>query len=400
MTRPPRVLMLAPHLDRVGGYELQALSLSRALVRRGISVWIVSDNIWNLAAREGRDGVLIYRLSPPSSPWWRQPRLPWMVPDREADLSVFLRQHRTRYDAVHAHAFCPPCDAAMKSGHRLGKPTLVKVATEGDPTEISTGNTEMRRIWRGLMHADQFLCISQAIVSEFRGLGVSPRKLIHVPNGVDTSQFRPPDPAERRALRAAFGLEERTSAFVYVGRLADRKAVDVLLRAWATLPSHRREGALLCIVGDGEQSDALRALTVDLEIETSVRFLGERRDVADLLRAADGFVFPSRREGLSNAVLEAMASGLCVLATRIGGNVDLIAEGETGLLCNVDDPEDLSRSLDRMIEDYELRQRLATAAYERVQSTYTFERVVERLLPLYGIAAPPVNRTVAVDYAA
>ena len=73
--------------------------------------------------------------------------------DRASDLAVFLREHRTRYEVVHAHAFCPPCDVGMATARALGKRALVKVATEGDPTEIAQGDARMQEIWRGLLQA-------------------------------------------------------------------------------------------------------------------------------------------------------------------------------------------------------------------------------------------------------
>lgn len=387
MSRPPRVVMLAPHLDRVGGYELQALSLAGALSRRGISVWLVTDNLGNRAPREERGGVVIYRLSFPQSPWWRQPRWPWAMSSREDDLAVFLRQHAARYDAVHAAAFCPPCDVGMQVAQHLGKPSLVKVATEGDPTEIATGSPELRAIWARLLHADHLVCISGAIAEEFTALGVPPTKLVRIPNGVDTATYRPPTPEERRTLRRAIGLAEDAVAFVSVGRLAQRKGIDVLLRAWHALPDDGR--AVLLLVGEGEEGERLRALATELGLDGRVRFLGERHDVAAVLRTADAFVFSSRREGLSNAVLEAMSTGLPIVATRIGGNVDLIGDDAYGLLCAPDDPVGLATGMLRLRSDASLRRHFGEAARARILDAYALERIVDQLLPLYRITLPP-----------
>lgn len=381
--------MLAPHFDRVGGYERQAYSLGRAFVRRGVSVWLVTDNYENRLPREHRAGVLVWRLSPPPSPWWLEPRRPWTPNTREQDLAVFLRQHADRYDAVHAHAFCPPCDVAMQVGRALGKPTLVKVATEGDPTEIARGAPALRPVWDRLMHADRFLCISQAIVDEFRTLDVPTSKLVHVPNGVDSDLYRPATSTERRTMRAALGLGDDAVAFACVGRLAQRKAIDVLLTAWHRLPATARERATLLIVGDGEEGPRLRTLAAELGLGARVRFLGERQDVATILHASDVFVFPSRREGLSNALLEAMSSGLPVIASRIGGNVDVVEHGAQGLLCAPDDPDELADAVARLAGDGEARRALARAARERILASYAMDRILERLARLYGIALLP-----------
>jgi glycosyltransferase involved in cell wall biosynthesis len=276
----------------------------------------------------------------------------------------------------------------MTMARRLGKPALVKVATQGDPTELATGGGTMPTIWRGLLRADRLLCISRAIADEFRSLEVPDEQIVHVPNGVDTDAYRPGTEAERAQMRAGLGIDDDVTVLATVGRLAERKAIDVLLHAWSRLPETQRGRALLLVVGDGESGPALRTLATDLALEASVRFLGARTDVDMLLRGCDGFVFPSRREGLPNAVLEAMGSGLPVIATRIGGNVDLLGDDEFGLLCPPDDPDALAGAIRRLLDDPGCRRRLGEASEQRIASTYTFDTVIEQLLPLYGITPP------------
>ena len=398
--RRPRIVMLAPHFDRIGGYERQAFSLAKALVGRGISAWLVTDNYEDRAPREHRDGVLIHRLSPPHCPWPLRVRTKREWDQRARDLAAFLQRHQGRYDAIHAHAFCPPCDVAMTMARRLGKPALVKVATEGDPTELATGDPALRAIWRGLLEADRLLCISRAIADEFRSLGVADDRLVQIPNGVDTVAYRPGTVDERAAVRAGLGIADDVTVLASVGRLAERKAIDVLLHAWSRVPEAHREQSLLLIVGDGEEEPALHRLAQELALGPTVRFLGARSDVDVLLRGCDGFVFSSRREGLPNAVLEAMSSELAVLATRIGGNVDLLGDDEFGLLCKCDDPDGMAAGIERLLDDAALRRRLATAARARVLDAYTFDAVIERLLPFYGVTPPEPPARERVRHAA
>ena len=199
-----------------------------------------------------------------------------------------------------------------------------------------------------------------------RSAGQTP--IVMIPNGVDTERFAP--------IEAASG--QGPVRLLFVGRVVRQKGLDVLLDALALLP--QTACFELTIAGDGP----LRAEMVDraarLGLAGQVRFAGwvGREDMPDLLGHADAFVFPSRDEGMPNAVLEAMAAGLPVAATRIAGNEELVVDGETGFLVPSEAPAALAAVLTRLIGDRTLCRRLGAAGREKAVREYSWRTVAER----------------------
>jgi glycosyltransferase involved in cell wall biosynthesis len=184
-----------------------------------------------------------------------------------------------------------------------------------------------------------------------------------VPNGVDLDTFVPGAGSVRTPL-----------ALLFVGRLHMQKGLDTLLRALALIPARLRDGCRLILVGDGPERLPLQNQAQQLGLAHLLDFRGwvDRTEIAQIYATADVFVFPSRDEGMPNAVLEAMAAGLPVVATRISGSEELVAEGENGMLVPVDDAEALATALARVIDDAELRQRMGRASRQRIELQYTW----------------------------
>ena len=367
--------MVVPDFDRIGGYELQALSLARHLRRTGVPTFLLSNNPWDHAPREERDGVPIVRLSgsPPQRRNWAALFVAFLR---------FLRNHRHEYDVIHCHALTFLAACCARIGRILGVPVVVKVATERDVREYHEQRSlHFRLFFRWLQRADRLLCLSESIRQEAIACGFRPEQAVLAPNGVDTERFALPTPAARAAARAALGLGDGTFTLLFVGRLVQRKGVDVLLRALAATTAARR-GRLL-VVGDGYERTRLEALAQELGIADAVHFAGEHGGPASFYAAADAFVFPSRREGLPNALLEAMACGLPSIATRIGGCTDVI-EGDCGVLVAPEDTAALAAELDRLAEEPAHRARLAIAGRRRVVDAFSFAVTAERLQRIYA----------------
>jgi glycogen synthase len=198
-----------------------------------------------------------------------------------------------------------------------------------------------------------------------------------VPNGVDPELFRPPKTGERAADGAFIIL--------YVGRLHEEKNLDLLLGAIATLRQEGRDVRLV-LGGNGPEQIKLAALSRSLSLEGAIDWLGwqAKGEVPGLYRRADCFVNPSRYEGLPNAVLEAMASGLPVVASDVGGNNDLVHPGETGFLFDLTDTDGLRRALARLHDDPALRSRMGDRGRTLVASNYSWLSVAASYLDLLG----------------
>ena len=228
--------------------------------------------------------------------------------------------------------------------------------------------------------ADRVICVSQA-VADFAAqtIGIAPDKLVVIPNGVPLADFAP---GERAPARARLGLP--ASAFVVgmVGRLEPVKGVPDLLAAFARLPSRHPE-TLLLLVGAGSQQRPLESLARRRGLGQRVRFLGHREDVAALLPALDLLALSSHWEGMPNAVLEAMAAGLPVVATAVGGAPEVVVDGVTGLLVPPRDPQALAQAIAGLLSDPERRRRMGRAGRERAAAHFRVEQMVERTERLY-----------------
>jgi len=210
--------------------------------------------------------------------------------------------------------------------------------------------------------------------------GLNPAKVRVVANGVDAAAIAAARPGPE--VRQELGLPETVPVIGLVGRLDHwGKGHRELFEAMAALKERHPVCAL--IVGGGRRIDEVRALAAGLGLAGAVHFLGERPDVPDLLNAMDIFVLPSYSEGLSLALLEAMAAGKPVIATAVGGTPEVVTEGVNGLLIPPRDAGALAGALARLLTDPALAQRLGANARARVQEHYSLNRLGREINAIY-----------------
>jgi len=203
--------------------------------------------------------------------------------------------------------------------------------------------------------------------------GIGPERVFVIHNGIVAPERRQPP----GALRAQLGIAADAPVVGAVARLAPQKRLDRLLRAVAALPAD----AHCLIAGDGEERASLSALAQELGIAGRVDFLGDRDDTGDVLGALDVFVVSSDREGLSNAMLEALAAGVPVVSTRVSGADDALepfADGiAPGIIVGSSD-DDLASALRQLLGDADLRARMADAGRRRAAERFGFEGMLDR----------------------
>jgi glycosyltransferase involved in cell wall biosynthesis len=198
----------------------------------------------------------------------------------------------------------------------------------------------------------------------------------YLPNAVDVARFRPAEPGENASIRRDAGWPADAVIALYVGRLSIEKGVMDLLQAWLRIDP----AVVLVLVGPDMPGNALDAGPAAREFVgqhqlRNVLVHGPSEDIPRLLRAADIVVQPSHYEAFSNAVIEAMATGLPVVASRVSGMQDCITNDESGLLCDPRSPDDLARQLQRLIADPALRRRLGQRARADVEQRFSHDVV-------------------------
>jgi glycosyltransferase involved in cell wall biosynthesis len=225
--------------------------------------------------------------------------------------------------------------------------------------------------------ADLTTIVSEAAAERYVAVGAVPRSRLRViPNAVDAERFRP-DPAERERLRRELGLGNDFT-WLAVGRFELAKDYPTMLAAFAQV-QRTRPDARLVLVGAGSRLGEVEALARSLGLGGRLSFLGIRRDVPGLMSAADGYVLSSAWEGMPTVLLEAAATALPVVATAVGGNREVVADGSTGILVRPRSPEALSAGMLRLMEaSMEERAAMGSRGRDAVLGRYTLSRIVDR----------------------
>lgn len=229
---------------------------------------------------------------------------------------------------------------------------------------------------------DRIVAPSRAILDALvTDEGASPERLLEIPNGVDTARFGAPDAAARAAARTREGLAPDEFVVLCVASLSPVKRHEDLIAGFAMLHA-RQPRARLLLAGDGPLAGSLANQAATLGLGDVVRFLGMRDDVGGLLAAADVFVLTSDSEGMSNAILEAQACGLPVVATRVGGNPQLVADGREGFLVPARAPAELARAL-ADCSDPAWRHAAGARARARIEREHSMPAMAARYDALY-----------------
>lgn len=212
-------------------------------------------------------------------------------------------------------------------------------------------------------------------------------KVIRIPGiGVDTERFGriASDTEIRRRKREELGIKLDEVALISVGELNTNKNHALAMRALAKVKEENPSFLKFCylICGQGEEQGRLESLARETGLDKNVRFLGFRRDIAELLAASDIFLFPSKREGLPLSLMEAMASGLPAVVTDVRGNRELVKENETGYVRGFT-PEEFAEAISRLLSDEELQHKMGSAARNRILN-YDTKIVREQMKTLYS----------------
>ncbi len=350
-----------------GGAETQLVRVATQLKQRGWKVRIVTL-IPPQAYGEELEGAGI----PVTTLGMRR-----KIPDPRAILRFASIVRSCKPQIVHSHLVHANLLARIT---RTLAPVPVLVCSVRSIYEGSRLRELLYRLTDPLCDVTTHVC--QAGAERYIRIGAVPEhKMRYIPNGVDTTAFHP-DKEARARLRAEWGVQD---AFIWlaVGRFETAKDYPNLLTAFAqVVPQY--PNSLLCIAGDGPLRGEMERMARSLGIQSQVRFLGIRRDVPQLMNAADAYVMSSSREGLPNVLLEAHATGLPVVATDVGGNREIVVDGVTGFIVPPRNPGALASAMRRMMDmDERERTQMGDSGRQHILENYSMERVVQQWEDLY-----------------
>ena len=280
-----------------------------------------------------------------------------------------LFHRRRRIDVIHAHGADWHAGFAGWIGHLLSIPVVCKGANV--PAFPDLAGIPFARLWAAWRKRAHFIALTEAMRADLAASGVLPGRIDVLPNGVELPEDVADPGAGAQVLHAANYTQP-----------AWNKAFDVLFAAWP-LVARTCPQARLAAAGAGDVARWERELTA-AGVRGTVDFIGYRTDLADWFRRAAVFVLPSRREGISNALLEAQSAGVPAVVSDIPGNRAVVVAEETGLVVPAGDAEALARALIRLLSDPDLRRRLGAAARRRMEAEFGLAAVVRKLSEVYG----------------
>jgi glycosyltransferase involved in cell wall biosynthesis len=415
---PVSLLLLTDQfLPAVGGTEVTTLREAKALQACGLPVQVLTLRLNPQWPRtEQMEGVPVRRIG---GFFWRgrlrmRFGVTWLA---EALVWRELVRMRHAYDVVHVRQLGRLARPAVLASLVTGKPLVVRIASAPAPQghDVShlgaaldgespatpqvhlkargltpdTGDVGILRrvqylapLTLRLLRATQVTChaLSTHIREYLIASGFDEHQIVQLPNGVDTTRYQ--EVAAGNAHRRPVAPGEILT-IVCPARLSHQKGQDVLLHAWHTV-QERVPTARLILAGVGPPRSQLERLANDLGIADTVEFAGLVGDTRALFATAHGVVLPSRYEGMSNALLEAMAAGMPCVATRVSGSEDVIVDGTSGLLVPPEDPVALASALVAILTDHERASSLGREARARVVRAFDQRLVVDEFIRLYS----------------
>ena len=317
-------------------------------------------------------GTLGERLSSSKTHIYNMEKKPGFSIGLILNLAKLLR--KKKIDIIHTR-----CWATLLYGFFAGKLAHVPIHIHGEHGVFNLEYGRRVKLYKFFInHIDRILTVSESLKREIIAItGISPDAITPIINGVDTDKFFP---RPRHALRYGLQLKDSDIVIGSVGRLENVKNYQAIIRCVSQFNHTSVKGIL---VGDGPQRAKLENYVAKLQLQDRFFFLGKRTDVEKLLPAFDIFVCSSLSEGLSNTILEAMACGLPVIATRVGGNPEIVSHGKTGYLVDVDSSDEMLTSCKHLVNNQDLACSLGKYGRDVVMKRYSLQKMVHEYENVY-----------------
>ncbi|KUK71936.1 glycosyltransferase [Methanobacterium sp. 42_16] len=349
-----RVCILGQYPPHIGGVSSHTYLLSQELVKRGDEVYVLTyphPDVKDL-------GPVKVETAP--APNIKGLRGLFFFVSAFFKLRSMIRRYQI--DLIHAHFLLPPGLIGVYLGSWMGKETAV--TAHGSDLMIQANNPLLQRLIRSVLKkADYVMVVNNDLKDKVLKMGINPEKVYVTPNAIDTERFNP----QKTELPPDIKMRSDKPTVLFVGNLVYQKGVKYLLEAKKLM----KTDVELLIVGDGPLRPELEKKVEDDKI-SDVVFTGARRDVEDIMPSASVFVLPSISEGFPITILEAMASGLPVVATSVGG-IGEVMNDMVGSMVKPAEPLKLARALDEILQNEELRQEKGVAAREHSRKYSTLK---------------------------
>lgn len=366
--KPRGLIVIHQFRPVTGGAELQAERLAAKLVQLGHPMQVLTQfRSPESLPEEILQGARVHRVTFP---------LAYRLDSSLIPTFQYLMKNRHTYDVLHVQQAFGHAIVAVVAARCLGKQCIIKLACAGPYGDLSVLSSFERSEWgiRILRHAHRVIAISSQMEKELISWRFPPKRIQRISNGVDTTYFQ----------RSKTQPNGNRMHFILIGRRHPQKGIDTALQAVKLL----RERGLCCrfelkMYGRDFEEYDYRRMAAELEVTESVEFLPHTDDMRQVYEAAHALILPSRGEGMSNSLLEAMSMQLAIIATPVSGTLDVVENGRDGLLIPPDSPVQLADSMTSIILDADLRQKLGQGARQKVARKFSLDQVAEQYSRLY-----------------
>jgi glycosyltransferase involved in cell wall biosynthesis len=385
MPLTPRVmLVVGAYYPEISSGGQQCRAVAKALASRVRFLVLATAVDQSLPTEDLVDGVRVFRL-------------PIDVNDAASRVAATLRLMKTmwrlraEFDVVHIHGISSKNVPVTALARLLGKRVVLTLHTAGqdEPQVVERRGVAASRALRA---ADVVMSVSPVLSTRYHEAGLPTARLRDTINGIDVTRFRPASKDERRTQRRSLDLPERPT-ILFVGFFSRDKRPDVLFNAWLSIARTMSEPPALLFIGataspyfevDSELAPGMREQAQAAGLAPLLRFVEFTNEIERYYQAADLFALPSVREALPMALLEAMASGLPVIASRLPGATDtIVTDGRDGLLVPPGDASAMTQAITSVLNDPHRATRLGTAARDTITTRFSIARAAEDWLAVY-----------------
>lgn len=365
-----------------GGAQKLLDQIAHYLKCNGVEMFILTRRTPGTKSYEVMNGVPVHRI-PVTNRFKIVDSMLYLI------LSVaWLVKNRSQYDLLHCQQMYSPASIAVIVKLILkNKRVAVTVTSSDEYGEVR----ELMRLpflrtrMKLLRHVDRFFVVNDKAGEELCGIGIDKTKVIYMPNGVVVPKRSGIDSAFKVKMKEKMGLAGVPVA-LFVGRLAEEKNIVTLLRSWKLVSNVVPRALLLILGAAGRERDCeekIMSVRMELGLEESVRMMGWTNNVVDYMNASDVFVLPSVSEGMSMALLEAMASGLGVVASDNSGNRQVVQDGISGLIVDAKDEAAIANAIIRLMTDEQYRKTLGRNARAYVERECSMQKISSRHVEEY-----------------
>ncbi len=345
-----KICMIGHFPPHLGGISSYIYLLSRELISRGDEVYVLTyphENISDI------DGIPVF-----TAPTLNIKGIRGFIFFISATIKLLRIVRKYEIDLIHAHYIMPPGLIAVICSMISGTKTAVTI--HGSDIFVLAGKPLLKSMIKFVLkRSDYVFVVSDSLKEGVLKLGIEgiENKLSITYNAVDVERFRPD---QHSTFKEEMKIDPQKPIILFVGNLVWQKGVEYFIRAKEFL----NEDAEIVIVGDGPLFEELKGI-VEFEKMEGITFTGARRDIENIIPAADIFVLPSLSEGRPTVLLEAMASGKPVVATNVGGIPEIVNK-DTGILVNPEDPVGIAEAINKILQNKELQEKMCKAAREQV----------------------------------